>query len=179
MSAVDTIGRPDVHSPLRRFLFDHTVTEYPRGRRRAAYLALIVLSTIVLYYVYYTQTGVTPNLLAGFHMSFSFYIGIIIVSNLLGAFASLPAGRTDRLGRTNVVIYGLLIVGLLTSIGIPLSTGEWSYAIITCLIGIVEGAILVATPALVRDFSPELGRASAMGFWTIGPVAGSLITPRG
>ena len=40
----------------------------------------------------------------------------------------------------------------------------------------MEGAILVATPALVRDFSPQLGRASAMGFWTIGPVAGSLIT---
>jgi MFS family permease len=36
--------------------------------------------------------------------------------------------------------------------------------------------VLVATPALVRDFSPQMGRASAMGFWTIGPVAGSLIT---
>ena len=34
----------------------------------------------------------------------------------------------------------------------------------------------MATPALVRDFSPQLGRASAMGFWTVGPVAGSLIT---
>src|SRR5580700_3516395 len=168
--------QPTLRSPLGRFLFDHTVSEYPRGARRFGYLALIVLSTVVLYYVYYTQTGVTPNILAGFHMSFAFYIGIIVVSNLLGAFASLPAGRTDRLGRTNVVIYGLLIVGLLTAIGIPLCTGEWSYAAVTCLIGIVEGAILVATPALVRDFSPQLGRASAMGFWTIGPVAGSLIT---
>ena len=44
------------------------------------------------------------------------------------------------------------------------------------MLGLVEGAILVATPALVRDFSPQLGRASAMGFWTVGPVAGSLIT---
>jgi MFS family permease len=70
----------------------------------------------------------------------------------------------------------LLIVGLLTAIGIPLTTGPWSYGIITALIGIVEGAILVATPALLRDFSPQLGRATAMGFWTIGPVAGSLIT---
>jgi MFS family permease len=43
-------------------------------------------------------------------------------------------------------------------------------------LGLVEGAILVATPAMVRDFSPQLGRASAMGFWTVGPVAGSLIT---
>jgi MFS family permease len=39
----------------------------------------------------------------------------------------------------------------------------------------VEGVILVATPALIRDFSPQLGRASAMGFWTLGPVLGSLV----
>jgi hypothetical protein len=39
----------------------------------------------------------------------------------------------------------------------------------------VEGICLVATPALIRDFSPQLGRATAMGFWTSGPVLGSLI----
>ena len=39
----------------------------------------------------------------------------------------------------------------------------------------IEGVILVATPALVRDFSPQLGRASAMGFWKFGPVVGSLV----
>ena len=168
-------GQPSVRSPIGRFFFDHTIDEYPRGSRRLGYLSLAVAATIVLYYVYYTQTGVTPNILAGFHMSFAFYIGIIVVSNLLGAFASLPASKTDHLGRTNVVIYGLLIVGLLTAIGVPLCNSQWSYAVVTCLIGIVEGAILVATPALVRDFSPQLGRASAMGFWTVGPVAGSLI----
>src|SRR5580698_3516173 len=175
-STTEAAHQPTVRSPIGRFLFDHTITEFPRGRRRVGYLALTVLATVVLYYVYYTQTGVTPNILAGFHMSFAYYIGIIVVSNLLGAFASLPASQTDRLGRTNVVIYGLLIVGLLPTIGIPLSNNQWTYLIITCLIGIVEGAILVATPALVRDFSPQLGRASAMGFWTMGPVAGSLIT---
>jgi MFS family permease len=169
-------GQPAVRSPMGRFFFDHTIDEYPTGLRRAGYLGLAILATVVLYYVYYTQTGVTPNLLAGFHMSFAFYIGIIVVSNLLGAFASLPASKTDRLGRTNVVIYGLLIVGLLTAVAIPLTTNQWSYGVVTALIGIVEGAILVATPALVRDFSPQLGRASAMGFWTVGPVAGSLIT---
>jgi MFS family permease len=175
-AGIASAGQPRVRSPLGRFFFDHTITEYPRGFRRGGYLALAVLATVVLYYVYYTQTGVTPNILAGFHMSFSFYIAIIVVSNLLGAFASLPASQTDHLGRTNVVIYGLLIVGLLTAVGIPLSTNQWTYLVLTCAIGIVEGAILVATPALVRDFSPQLGRASAMGFWTMGPVAGSLIT---
>jgi len=39
----------------------------------------------------------------------------------------------------------------------------------------VEGVCLVATPALIRDFSPQVGRATAMGFWTSGPVLGSLI----
>jgi MFS family permease len=165
-----------VRSPLRRVLFDHTVTEYPHGAQRARYLGLAILATIILYYAYYTQFGVTPNILASFHMSFDFFIAITVASNLLGAFASLPASQTDRLGRTNVVIYGLLIVGLITAVGVPLASGEWSYLVVICLLGIVEGAILVATPALVRDFSPQLGRASAMGFWTIGPVAGSLIT---
>ncbi len=34
----------------------------------------------------------------------------------------------------------------------------------------VEGIILVATPALIRDFSPQVGRGAAMAFWTMGPV---------
>ncbi len=164
------------HSALFRFLFVHEVDQYPRPGRRTGYLALAVLATIVLYYTYYTQTGVTPNILRYFHMSFSFYVGIVIVSNLIGAFASLPASQTDRLGRTNVVIYGLLIVGLLVAVGVPNVRTEWGFAIVISAIGLVEGAILVATPALVRDFSPQLGRASAMGFWTVGPVAGSLLT---
>jgi Major Facilitator Superfamily len=62
------------------------------------------------------------------------------------------------------------------AVGVPNVSTEWGFAVVISAMGLVEGAILVATPALVRDFSPQLGRASAMGFWTIGPVAGSLIT---
>ena len=164
------------HGALYRFFFVHEIDEYPTTGKRTAYLGVVVLATIVLYYTYYTQTGVTPNILRADHMSFSFYVWIVIISNLLGAFASLPAGKTDRLGRSNVVIYGLLIVGLLVAVGVPNASGEWGFGIVISAMGLVEGAILVATPALVRDFSPQLGRASAMGFWTIGPVAGSLVT---
>ncbi len=163
------------HGVLFRFFFVHEVEEYPSAGKRTGYLALAVIATIVLYYTYYTQTGVTPNILRSFHMSFGFYVGIVIVSNLIGAFASLPASKTDRLGRSNVVIYGLLIVGLLVAVGVPNVSSEWGFAVVISAIGLVEGAILVATPALVRDFSPQLGRASAMGFWTVGPVAGSLV----
>jgi len=64
---------------------------------------------------------------------------------------------------------------VLVLVGIPNVSGKWGFAILFCAIGLVEGVILVATPALIRDFSPQLGRASAMGFWTLGPVVGSLI----
>ncbi len=174
--ASPTPAKSSAHGPLFRFLFVHEIDEYPQGGRRAGYLALAVLATIVLYYTYFTQTGVTPQILQYFHMSFSFYVAIVVVSNLLGAFASLPASRTDQLGRSNVVIYGLLIVGLLVTVGVPACTTETEFFVVISALGVVEGAILVATPALVRDFSPQLGRASAMGFWTVGPVAGSLIT---
>ena len=159
-----------------RFFFTHEIDEYPGNGKRTAYLGLAVLATIVLYYTYFTQTGVTPNILVSYHMSFKFYVWIVVISNLIGAFASLPASKTDKLGRSNVVIYGLLIIGVLVAFGIPACKTEWQFAFVVCLLGLVEGAILVATPALVRDFSPQLGRASAMGFWTVGPVAGSLIT---
>ena len=42
------------------------------------------------------------------------------------------------------------------------------------MIGFVEGVILVSTPALMRDFSPQMGRGLAMGFWAIGPSMGAL-----
>ena len=169
-------GGAAARGPLFRFLFVHEIDEYPATGKRTGYLALAVLATIVLYYTYYTQTGVTPNILQSYHMSFSFYVWIVIISNLIGAFASLPASKTDKLGRANVIIYGLLVIGLLVGVGVPLASGEWGFATVICLLGLVEGAILVATPAMVRDFSPQVGRASAMGFWTVGPVAGSLIT---
>jgi len=159
-----------------RFLFEHEIDVYPRGARRNGYLAVAVLATIVLYYTYYTQTGVTPNLLRYYHMTFHFYVWVVIISNIIGAFASLPASKTDAVGRANVVIYGLLVVGILVAVGVPLASSKWAFFWIISALGLVEGAILVATPALVRDYSPQLGRASAMGFWTVGPVAGSLIT---
>jgi MFS family permease len=181
--AADTAATPSAasgttpgHGALFRFLFVHEIDEYPHNAKRTAYLALAVLATIVLYYTYFTQTGVTPNILQYYHMSFKFYVYIVVVSNLIGAFASLPASKTDKLGRSNVVIYGLLIVGLLVAVAVPNTKTEWQFAVAISALGLVEGAILVATPALVRDFSPQLGRASAMGFWTVGPVAGSLIT---
>ena len=125
MAADTATARPEVSSGsgrggVSKFLFVHEIDEYPGNGKRTAYLALAVLATIVLYYTYFTQTGVTPQILVSYHMSFSFYVWIVVISNL----PSAPSPRcrrrkTDKLGRSNVVIYGLLIIGLLVAFGVP------------------------------------------------------------
>jgi MFS family permease len=139
------------------------------------YLGIVVAATIILYYQFYIAGAVSPSIIAEYGMTFPFYVYIVAVANAVGAFGSLAAGLADRWGRANLVAYGLLITGLLTLIGIPNASGKWTYAVLFAAIGLVEGVILVATPALIRDFSPQLGRASAMGFWTLGPVVASLL----
>jgi len=141
-------------------------------------LAIVVLTTIVLYYQFYLAGSVAAGIngkngiIADLHMSFVFYVNISVVGYLLGAAASFLAGLADRYGRANIVTVGLLLTGLLCLVGIPNAHSKMAFAVVFVAIGFVEGIILVATPALIRDFSPQLGRASAMGFWTLGPRGG-------
>ena len=74
-----------------------------------------------------------------------------------------------------MVIIGLGVVALLQLFVWPNVDSKLTLTIVVGAVGLFEGVILVATPALVRDFSPQLGRAMAMGFWTLGPVAGLLV----
>ncbi len=156
-------------------LWQRQIDHYPETRQRMWYLAIVVAATIVLYYQLYIAGAVSPSIISSLGMTFPFYVYISVVGNAVGALGSLAAGLADRWGRANLVAWGLLLTALLTLIGIPNVSGKWEFAVLFCVIGMVEGVILVATPALVRDFSPQLGRASAMGFWTLGPVVGSLI----
>lgn len=156
-------------------LWDRKLYRYPNRRTRYSQLALTVFVTIVLYYDLYTIGGVSSLLAAQLHMSFTFLAVMIGVTNFIGAFGSIVAGVADRFGRANIVIWGLLVVGVCTAFVVPAMPDRYSLTAVLCVIGFVEGALLVATPALVRDFSPQVGRAAAMGIWNIGPVAGSLV----
>ncbi len=156
-------------SPFRREL-----VHYPDRAHRSMLLLLVVVITIALYYALYVAGGVATIMLPQLHMPFLVFVYLLAAGNLLGAFASLIAGLTDRFGRVNLVVYGLLIVALITLLWIPNVTTALGWGIAYWAVAFVEGIILVATPALIRDFSPQVGRATAMGFWTIGPVLGSL-----
>ncbi len=155
---------------------DRLLQHYPQTGARRAYLGLVVLITVALYYALYVGGGVTPLTMRDLHMSFSFLVGSLAIGNLVGAFASLLAGLSDRFGRSRLVVWGLLVVAVLTAFATPTASDKLTFAVLGIVVGFVEGIILVATPALMRDFSPQVGRATAMGLWAMGPVLGSLMT---
>jgi MFS family permease len=155
---------------------DRLLPHYPQTGARRAYLGLVVLITIALYYALYVGGGVTPLYMRDLHMSFAYLVGYLAIGNLVGAFSSLLAGLSDRFGRSRLVVWGLLAVGLLTAFAVPAVQTKLVFAVLGIAVGFVEGIILVATPALTRDFSPQVGRAAAMGMWAMGPVLGSLMT---
>ncbi|MCU1681036.1 MAG: major facilitator superfamily 1 [Amycolatopsis sp.] len=161
-------------SPTNR-LWNRELEHYPAAGPRVVNLTIVVLATIVLYYQFYLAGAVATRIIAEFHMSFAYYVNISVIGYVLGAVASFAAGFADRYGRANIVTIGLLLTGLLCLFAIPNAHSKVTFAIAFIAVAFVEGVILVATPALIRDFSPQLGRASAMGFWTLGPVLGSLV----
>jgi ACS family D-galactonate transporter-like MFS transporter len=156
-------------------LLNRQLAHYPDNGPRTMYLAITVLATVVLYYELYIQGAVATKIIVDLNMSFTYFVIISVVGNLIGAFASLAAGLADRWGRANLVVGGLLITGLLVAFGLPNVHSKGLYLVLFAIVSFVEGVVLVATPALIRDFSPQVGRGAAMGFWTLGPVLGSLV----
>jgi MFS family permease len=157
------------------WLIHRQLDSYPDTGPRVLYLAITVLATITLYYEAYVGGSVSTILLANLHMSFTFFVATTAVANGIGAFTSLFAGLSDKYGRANLTVFGLLVAGVFVVWLLPISTSRWEFTIFAFIVGAVEGVVLVSTPALIRDLSPQTGRATAMGFWTSGPVLGSLV----
>ncbi len=175
---MSTTALADSASPpidAKRGIWGRQLDRYPANAPRAFYLGIVVLATIVLYYELYVQGSVATQIATDLHMSLTYLITVSIVGNGVGALASVVAGLADRWGRANLTVYGLLVTGALVYFGLANAHSKQVYLILFAIVSFVEGMILVATPALIRDFSPQLGRASAMGFWTLGPVVGSLV----
>jgi len=167
---------PQPHGPsLLQGLWRRQLEHYPDNSRRAVYLGIVVIASIVLYYELYIQGAVATNIILQYGMTFRYFVFVSVIGNAVGAFASLAAGLADRWGRANLVAYGLLLTGALITFGLPNASSKIEYLVLFAMVSFVEGVVLVATPALIRDFSPQLGRAAAMGFWTLGPVIGSLV----
>ena len=161
--------------PSPNLLRSRQLPHYPRDGARYGYLALVVLVTVCQYWALYTLGAVAPLVSADLHISFPYLVGISVVGGLAGAFASVAAGLADRWGRANLVAYGTMATGLLTALWMPHAGSKLTLLVAFAALSIVEGIVLVAAPALIRDFSPQVGRGTAMGFWALGPLLGSIV----
>lgn len=56
--------------------------------------------------------------------TYTYFIWVSVIGNVVGAFAALIAGLGDRWGRANMVVYGLLATGLLVTFGLPNASGK-------------------------------------------------------
>jgi MFS family permease len=176
-----TIERPAAAaltaSPPSRLsrLWNRRLDHYPETRARLGHLAIVVAVTVLLYWQLYVDGGAATRILRDLDMSFLYFTGLTAAGAAIGAFASLAAGLADRWGRANLVAYGVALTAVITLVGFPLCDTKLQFAACFGALSFVEGIVLVGTAGLVRDFSPQVGRASAMGFWTLGPVLGSLV----
>ena len=101
------------------------------------YLLLVVLITVTLYYELYVGGGVATIMLAQLKIPFPIFVYILAAGNLLGAFASLLAGLADRFGRANLVVYGLLVVGLITLFWVSNVTTARGFALSFAIVSFV------------------------------------------
>ena len=114
------------------------------------------LATIMLYYELYVVGAVSTLVLGDLHTCFNSSCAPGL-REPVGAFGALLAGITDRFGRANLVVGGLLITGVFTRLHPPGRDQQVGVRHRDFVVGLVEGICLVATPALIRDFSPQDG----------------------
>lgn len=157
-------------APSRRQL-----DSYPSTRARAGHFALITLISTAVFYQVYVQGAVSPAIIADFSIPLRTFVLVSIVGNAVGALAAWATGLADRFGRVNLVLAGAGSAAVLTGLVLPSTGSATTYTAVYALLSLVGGAAIVATSALVRDFSPQLGRATAMGLWAVGPSLGNLV----
>ena len=160
---------------LGSWLWNRELTEYPKGARRWGLLFLVVAGGICLTSLGLVIGSISPLLIVQTGMSTSFYSYLLVVAGLFGAATAYFSALTDRIGRANLIIYGALAAGLIAYFGVPSAHTKWEFAVWYCVMGFADGISLVGTATLMRDFTPQTGRATAMGVNTLGTGAGALL----
>jgi MFS family permease len=156
-------------------LWHRDLIGYPTGGYRIFLLAIVVLANIIFTWTVAAGTAATTVTFPHFGMTLNYYSDLLVVAGICGGVAAYITSFGDRWGRANMVVIGLLINGVFALWAVPDAPSKTWYSVFVCLLYLADGAIFVGTPALVRDFSPQMQRGLAMGFWTLGPVAGYFV----
>ena len=161
--------------PLDIRLWNRELGSYPANGYRIFLLAVVVLANIVFTWTVAAGSAATSVIFPHFGMTLGYYADLLVVAGVVGGLASYISSWGDRFGRANMVVYGLIINSVFALFALPLAPNKTWFSIFLCILYLADGAIFVGTPALVRDFSPQMSRGLAMGFWTFGPVAGYFV----
>src|ERR1700730_14759646 len=108
-----------------RFL-NRDLDVYPTTSRRVWYLSLSVAATFVLYYEAYVLYSVSPLVLSFFGITFSQYILLNVLLSALAAVSSLLGSFSDRVGRANLVVYGVFLNSIII-LALTLTKTAWSF----------------------------------------------------
>jgi MFS family permease len=147
---------------------------YPVGRRRIWLLLMAVLASLIASYESQISP-VLPLLLKGLDMKLTTYGLIAAASVIAGGVAAYFGGRlADQRGRVVLLVPTLILTGL-ADLAMMLVHSQLDLLIVRCVLSLFEGAAITTTAGLVRDFSPRVGRATAFGFWTWGPVGANFL----
>jgi OPA family glycerol-3-phosphate transporter-like MFS transporter len=159
---------------LMRPFYVRELTRYPVGTRRLRYLLMAVLASLILNFEGQIAP-VVPLLLSDLHMKLTTYGAIGAVAVAVGAISAAVGGRlADRWGRTILLVPIMFVTAILDYATVLVHTPVHLLIVRAALL-FVEGAAISTTAGLVRDFSPRMGRATAFGFWTWGPVGANFL----
>jgi MFS family permease len=157
------------------WLWERNLTAYPQGPYRYFLLFLVTAGGICLTSLGLVIGSISPLLLTQTGMSTDFYSYLLVAAGIFGAVTAYFSSLSDRIGRANLVVYGALVAGLIAYFGVPSAHTKWEFAAWYCIMGFADGIALVGTPTLMRDFTPQTGRATAMGVNTLGTGASALL----
>jgi len=147
---------------------------YPTGRKRQRVLAAAVLASLICSYEG-AIAPVVPLLLADLDISLTTYGLISAGGAVAGAVSALIGGRlTDTYGRVRLLIPLMIVCALLCYVTALVQSTE-QFLVMRMVLAFVDGMALATTAPLVRDFSPRMGRATALAFWSCGPVGANLL----
>jgi OPA family glycerol-3-phosphate transporter-like MFS transporter len=148
---------------------------YPTGRRRRLLLTMAVLASLITSYEA-AIAPVVPLLLPDLGMTLPTYGAIAAAAAIAGAISGILAGRlADKYGRVRLLIPSMLLTALLC-FAMTLVTTPGELLTVRVVLSFVDGIAIACTAPLVRDFSPRMGRATAFGFWTWGPIGANFLS---
>lgn len=157
-----------------KLFYARSLDSYPVGRRRYGLLLMAVVASLVGSYEAQISP-VLPLLLKALSMSLATYGAIAAASVVAGAVAAAAGGPlADRWGRVTLLVPALLLTGI-CDLAMTLVHTPGELLLLRCVLSFIEGFAATTTAGLIRDFSPRMGRATAYGFWTWGPVGANFM----